>query len=401
MITSSTSPWTRRAALRHLLLALAVGSIGCSTFSIKADSCPAYPTSRPAASATAPPPDEVKIQYLGVGGYLIRRGDDVVLLGPQYSNPGLAEVAFDHQARTDRALVDGLLPAEASLASAIVIGHSHYDHLLDTPYIATTHSTGAKVYGSRTMANMIGSAVEPARLVDVGPEADAHQPVQISSRVRLWPIRSEHSDQFRMKIPLSGINVPVHMWRGEVAEPLSELPKNISEWAEGEVFAYVLDFMDATGTNVEFRVFYQDSGTNRPVGLPASDVLPLLDGKGVDVALICVGGDFERLTDHPGGVIKATRPRFLLLGHWENFFEPQTDICRTGIVDAIPLSDPKEFMGEAAEAMSEAGLQGRPILPCPTASVFYFPVDDSNDAAVHKALKKGRVSYNCGEGCTP
>ena len=117
--------------------------------------------------------------------------------------------------------------------------------------------------------------------------------------------------------------------------------------------------------------------------------------------MICLGGDFERLEDHPEAIIDATRPRFLVLGHWENFFEPQTDICATRKVDAIPQSDTREFIGEAEEAMKKAGLKGKPILPCPTASVFHFPVDQANDAAVHKALKDSHAVFDCGGNCAP
>ena len=55
-----------------LLLAVAIASAGCATFSLRADQCPAYPATAPGA---------VKVQYLGSGGYLVKRGDDVVLFG--------------------------------------------------------------------------------------------------------------------------------------------------------------------------------------------------------------------------------------------------------------------------------------------------------------------------------
>lgn len=374
-----------------LVLALAVVSADCATFSIKADQCPAYPATAPSPS---PAPGAVKIQYLGSGGYLVRRGDDVVLFGPQYSNPGLPEVVFDQQIRTDRALVDSLLPKDADQAKAIVIGHAHYDHLLDTPYIANTHATTAKVYGSATMKNLISSVVDPARIIDVAPEAANHTPVKINDHVRLWPIKSQHSDQTRLEFWPLGIDLPVHMWRGEVSEP-QPLPATASGWAEGEVYAYLLDFLDDAG-KVEFRVYYQDSATDKPIGYPWGGGAPP-DGKSIDVTLICVGGDFENIKDHPGGIIRATKPRFLVLGHWENFFEPQTDICRTDKVDAIPRFEMKEFMGEAKEAMSKAHLPGQPILACPTASVFHFPVDPAKDVDVYAALKKKRVSCDCGK----
>ena len=375
-----------KPAFAVLSLALIVSS-ACSTFTIKSDRCPAYVPTTPVAGA-------VKVQYLGVGGYLVQRGDDVVLFSPQYTNPAIIEVAFEHQIRTDRALIDQMLPAEADKAAAIVIGHAHYDHLMDTPYIATTRAQNAKVYGSATMINLIGSEVPRGRMVDVAPNAAAKTPIKINDRLRLWTIPSQHVDQTRLKSWLLGIDVAVHMWRGTVTKPMSRPPATASEWPEGEVYAYVLDFMDATGTTVEFRLYYQDAPTDEPTGYPFGDHAPT-DNRRIDAALI-VAGDSERQINHPRGIVSRTKPRFLVVGHWENFFEPQTDICRTGVVDAIPRSDVRAVMAKSGDALKAARQPGKPILPCPTASVVHFPVDSSNDAAVHDALKKSRVTYNCG-----
>lgn len=364
----------------------AVASVGCSTFSIRADRCPALPS-----VSTG---NDVKIQYLGVGGYLVQRGDDVVLFGPVYSNPTLLEAMGDHQIRTDGATVDRFLPTAASQAKAIVIGHSHYDHLLDTPYIANKHATGATVYGSTTTASIIASELPSSRIVDVNKTPVPQGGLQIGIRMRLTPIKSEHADQFRVKVPLIGTNIPFHVWRGEIPKPLSALPPTSSGWAEGEVFSYLLDFLDANG-KVEFRIYYQDSGTDEPVGYPWPRGQRPADQKEIDVSLICLGGDFEALEQHPEGIIAATAPRFLILGHWENFFVPQTDICRTNRVRAIPLQATDMFVARASAAMKDANVKGKPIVPCPTASVFHFPVSAAGDSDAHKKLKDSRATFDC------
>ena len=383
-----------------VLLALALPfTSACSTFALRSDNCPAY--------VPAPlKPEEVKIQYLGSGGYFVRRGEDAVLFGPVYSNPTGVELAANHTIRTDRALVDLLLPAEAKTKTdAIVIGHGHADHAMDTPYIATNPEYTAKpdVYASATVKNLIQSVVPKNRIFDVKQYLDRPDPqtrfAQIGDRMRLWPIRSKHSDQTRLTPKILffglGIDLPVHMWRGEVDTPMTRLPETASEWAEGEVYAYVLDFMDVTGKNVEFRVYYQDSGTDKLIGYPP-------DGTKVDVVLLCVGGDFERLDDHPGGIINATKPRFVVLGHWEDFFKPQTDICRIDKVVAIPHFKVNEFLGEAKEAIKanskdkvEPRLKYDPILACPNASIFHFPVSGSDDQRVHNSIKNSPTTYDC------
>lgn len=344
--------------IRLALVLMAVLSGACASFTVHADQCPTHGTAGPYA---------LTVQYLGSGGYRVQYRD-VVLFGPQYTNPGLLEVTFEHQIRTDQALVDALLPESATAAKAIIVGHAHYDHAMDVPYVATAHAKAAKVYGSATLGHLIQSVVPSGRFVDVGPEAATDSFIAINARLRLWPIQSQHSDQTRPRVPLIGLDLPLRQWRGLVTTPQPRLPVTASEWAEGEVYAYVLDFLDESGA-VAFRVYYQDSGTDRPIGYPTH---VLADGRAVDVALLCIGGDITRLIDHPAGIIRNMRPRYVLLGHWEDFFAPQTDVRRTGRVQPLPGLDVSSTVNLARSALRHAGRDSEPLVPCPTSSIFYF-----------------------------
>jgi hypothetical protein len=165
--------------------------------------------------------------------------------------------------------------------------------------------------------------------------------------------------------------MPVHAWRGSLAEDLDERPRTASDWAEGEVYAYLIDFLDAPGGRPVFRVYFQDSGTHEPVGyVPPS----LLDEKRVDVALLCVGGDFERLRRHPEGILENTRPRHAVLGHWEDFFTTQDNHDIDGRVYPIPATgqDTKTFTTRAEKAMRRIDPEAKVWLPCPTRSRFVF-----------------------------
>ena len=139
---------------RHRLLGAACGAAlglaGCTAriHELKIAQCPAVTTS---AS------DVVDVRYLGVGGFLLRHGSDVILTAPLYSNPGLVEFAADHQIRPDPMTIDRLFPAEGKAAQAILVGHSHYDHLMDVPYVALDLAQSADVYGSQTTVNLLES----------------------------------------------------------------------------------------------------------------------------------------------------------------------------------------------------------------------------------------------------
>lgn len=376
------------------------GLTACSAriHQLKVDACPIV-TTRAA--------DAVEVQYLGVGGLLISRGDDVVMTAPLYSNPSLLEFAFDHDIRSDPFLIDQVLPERARKASAILVGHSHYDHLLDVPYVALHHAKDASIYGSVTTRNLLAPILTALQAGgrDVIPLDDKaldpwkQQPgewVKVGKAVRVMAIRSEHSDQFELS--LLGIRLPFHVFRGVVQhDALRELPHRGSEWAEGTVFAYLIDFLDEKDQPI-FRVYYQDSGANQDIGLPTSAQLEAWGRRTVDLAVICVGGEWKRLRAHPESLIRALRPRFALLAHWEDFFVTQRAACvdkefrsppaAPRLLGFLHRTDVDRFRGRVKKAVKEEGLATRTWLPCPTASSFRLPVGSDD-------IVEAKTQYDC------
>jgi L-ascorbate metabolism protein UlaG (beta-lactamase superfamily) len=103
--------------------------------------CGAAPA-RPRAPARHP----IQLTYLGVAGWQISDGTTTILVDPYVSRGPFP--ADDAPLVTDDALVAAHAPAHADL---IVVGHSHFDHLLDTPAFA--RRTGAQVMGSESTTN--------------------------------------------------------------------------------------------------------------------------------------------------------------------------------------------------------------------------------------------------------
>ena len=353
----------------------------------------------------------MRVQYLGVGGFLVSRGrEDVLLTAPLYSNPSLVEYLLDHDLRPDTDLIDRFLPEDAAQARAILSGHSHYDHLLDAPYVALHHAKKAAIYASRTTDHLLarlrgsfpgGDVVPLDELAwDNGREAPG-QWIQLTSRLRFTAIRSEHADQAVLSVPF-GSAVPFHLARGKVHDDLEALPQRGSQWAEGTVFAFVIDFLDDRG-GIAFRIYYQDSGTNPPQGfIPSALLPPYPDGRHADLAILCVGGEFRRLDRHPERIIANTRPRYVLLAHWEDFFVPQTAYCVEGRINALPSAKASffgrthtgDFVKRVRRAISAEHLDTQVWLPCPTLSTFEFPVAGSAKLATGKA-DPSRAPFSC------
>ena len=281
----------------------------------------------------------VRVRFLGVQGFVIRRGADVVLTAPLYTNPSLGTVLSGGRIWPDTARIAKLLPREwVADASAILVGHSHYDHLMDVPFIAHEMAPRATVYGSLTTKKLLASMgsvpafhVAPDRVVAVNdgaqPGGDAvdyrecrREPkegcvwgtgpgrwLDVTANVRIRALCSRHSPQF-LRFPPT--------WQGCDA-PAQGPPRKPSQWPIGDTLAYLVDFLE--GGRPVFRVYYQDSPTDREYGHVFRE---LIDEKAVDLALLNAGG-FNQVDDFPESIIANTRPRYVLYGHWEDFLRTQ------------------------------------------------------------------------------
>jgi L-ascorbate metabolism protein UlaG (beta-lactamase superfamily) len=103
---------------------------------------------------------QVQLKYLGTAGWEITDGKTVVLIDPFLSRPRMVTpgddtsptdtrplLTRDDMAQSDTAVID----AHIQGADFILITHTHFDHVLDMPYIA--RKTGATVIGTESTYN--------------------------------------------------------------------------------------------------------------------------------------------------------------------------------------------------------------------------------------------------------
>ncbi len=271
--------------------------------------------------------DPLGLVYLGNGGWIISHGPDTVLTGPLFSNPGAVHAAV-LSIRSDTAEVDRYMsPYDLAGAKAILVGHAHYDHLMDVPRTAVIHAPSARIVASRTAANLLGGWSGVADRVDLAEEyaGDQERPGRWMAYggVRIMPLRSHHGPHY----------ASYTLYPGTVERPRADEPTWATEWVDGETYAFLIDFLGAAGA-VEFRVFYQDAVAEPPYGF-APDAL--IAERAVDVAIL-VPSTFEQVPWHPEALIDNLRPRYVLLGHWEDFFSPVSEPMKPS-----PMTDHAEF----------------------------------------------------------
>ena len=227
----------------------------------------------------------VSVRWLGAAGFAIACEGHTLLFDPYVSRPSLARCAAGRVA-SDAALVARHFPS----ASAIVVGHTHFDHALDVPLIAAR--TGAKVFGSRSARVLCRAAGVPEAQVDV--VESGREELREVGPFRLRFVPSAHSRFLLGRVPFAG----------EIAD-CDDVPVRIAGYRCGAVF----------GVEVEVR-------GRRIYHLGSAELVDAnLEARNIDLALLCVAGwtSSERL---PERMLRKLSPRAVLLSHWDNFFLP-------------------------------------------------------------------------------
>jgi L-ascorbate metabolism protein UlaG (beta-lactamase superfamily) len=306
---------------------------------------------------------EVQVKYLGAGGVVIRRGADVLLTAPFFSNPSILRVAFGEIAPRPDQIERFLSRTGNSLAdaTAVLVGHAHYDHLMDVPYIKNNYLPRATIYGSETMKNTLEAVPElRGHVMSVESKAGTDQQPgtwqPAGPRLRFMALRSEHAP----------IIAHVKFFEGNYTEPLQQLPTRAFGWREGQTLAYLIDFLSADRKTVEFRIHYQDAASNEPFGFPPPFVDPG-DDRPVDLAILCMPG-FDQVKDYPEAIVKRLKPRFVVIIHWENFFELLPDDPQD--LRTVPKEDAQRFLARLQAVFPEAD---RVKLPAPGAWMRFAP----------------------------
>lgn len=280
---------------------------------------------------------DFSIQFLGAAGFIIQRGKDVVVTGPFFSNPGFLRTGLWH-IESDQDAVRRWMPP-APDADAIIVGHSHYDHLMDVPLVSREFATQAQIYVNDSGAHVLAAAA-PLAVVALDAHAWSFGRPQSwidvpGADIRFLPILSEHAPH------LCGVS----LYGGEHRIDQGRLPTRSGGWKLGQPLAFVIDFLAADGS-VDLRIHYQDSATNPRAGFPPPD-LPTARYK---VLLPCVAS-WHEVKDYPGKILDEFDPDFAVLGHWEDFFLPYTDDVND--LRSVRLTNPRPFIDEVEKKLGD------------------------------------------------
>jgi hypothetical protein len=275
----------------------------------------------------------ISVRYLGVSGLLIEHGGHVMLTSPFFSNPSLSMVRprltrllrSTPRISSDTLVIEKLLPRSADEATVILVGHGHYDHLMDIPYIATRRATRSRIFGSPSVRHMLMG--DSALRSNGGRRVVAISIAEAGSLHRrgVWNYSSDSAFRFMALLASHAPNYRAlknnYLFSpGSVDVDLDSLPHTAGEWKLGEPYAYLIDVLSDDRKATVFRIYFQDAPSEPPLGFPPTEVLA---ERAVDLAVLC-GATSSNVLNTPDSLLKVMKPSQVIVAHWEDFFRQQT-----------------------------------------------------------------------------
>ena len=264
-----------------------------------------------ATTRAAVPPGEIVVRWLGAAGFEIRTRGGTLLVDPFLTRPGAGQILFGR-----------VVPDEPTLARAVpeadlvLIGHSHFDHVMDASSIA--RRTGATVAGSRT------TCLVTARM---GLPADRCRAVRGGARIQthgffVTAVPSQHA-------PTTVLGAP----RGRLSRAPRWRVPSAWELPMGRVFAWVIRTEGITVVHLS------------SAALPADpSVLERAVPEGADVVLTAIGGRAPA-PNLGRALIAMLKPRVIVPHHFDALTRPLP-----AVLPAASRSLAERFAREAAGA---------------------------------------------------
>lgn len=262
----------------------------------------------------------LQASFLGVAGVHLSDGQTHLLIDGFFSRPSLLKAGFTRVSPDIAAIEAGLRRAGISKLSAVLVGHSHYDHAMDSPEIV--RQTGAVLVGSESTIN-IGRGY---RLAEDEMVLVRERELLVFGRFRVAFIPSMHNRTY--------------LARGGIRNPLIP-PAHISTYRDGKCYTVLVE-------HPEGSIMVQDSAGY----LPGS-----LEGYRADIALLAAAGlgrapaTYRDEFFHETAI--AVGAKRVIPIHFDDFTRPLSDQPQLfpRWVDDIPRS--LEFLRQSSE---KAGL---------------------------------------------
>ena len=248
----------------------------------------------------------VSIRWTGAAGLEFTYEGKTWLVDPYLSRVGKMSLFFGRP-QPDRNAISRYLDALPGRLSAVIVGHTHLDHVLDVPEIIGRFPV--PLVGSEsletlmTIHRMTGRVTVCRELIRI----------ELPGGAAVTMIPSRHGQVLFGKTP----------YPGEI-EPGLSLPMKASDYRHGQVFHIRLEVGGKSFLHV---------GT-------ANLIDKKLEGQSSDVLFLCLPG-WKAIQDYPGRILSRVRPKIVVPFHSDDFSAP---ISKDGRAPPMPWQSEKRFL---------------------------------------------------------
>lgn len=245
------------------------------------------------------PPGPVRLTHFGAAGWSVSDGETVILLDPylsrirfqgrRYGPTDATEIPDDPRpvVRMDEgpAVNAATIDAHVPRADYVLLSHSHFNHCMDTPYIA--RRTGAVVIGTESTVNVaLNGGVPEDRTIAVKGGEDF-----TFGGFSLRVIPSLHSA------------LSCKLYRDFGTVPRKDGALSLNEYVEGGTLAYLLRI-----AGHEILMFGSMNYIEREV-----------EGLRPDIALIASAPPRLEIDDYTGRLMRCLgKPPLVIATHWDD-----------------------------------------------------------------------------------
>lgn len=232
--------------------------------------------------------------FFGTSTVLVRDDRSAVLVDGFFSRPSLLAIATRVRPRPG-VIAEVLERAGINRLNLVAVSHSHFDHALDAPHVAS--STGARLLGS-----------ESTRMIAEGAGFQAGSWVTAEDRVAVTAGGMQVT-------PIHGVHSGGDLAPGFITDPLVP-PASVRAYKTGECFGFLIEHGDGS-------VLVHGSANFLPGAY---------DGLHSDVVYLGAGAagrqSEEWRESYWDAVVSATGARRVRPVHWDRFWRPLSKSLR-------------------------------------------------------------------------
>lgn len=258
----------------------------------------------------------VNVRWTGAAGLELTHEGLVTLIDPYHSRLGKFDVFF-RRLRPRISVVSGYLEELPGKLSAIIVGHTHFDHALDIPVFAKRFD--GPIIGSSSLQTLMEMHGMSGRVtVCKGGER-----IELPGGAAVTMIPSVHGLVAFGRVP----------YPGEI-NPSERLPLKAGEYRHGAAFILKLEIGGKIFMHVGSANFIQSE----------------LEGHRCDILFMCVPG-WKRITGYTSRLLQMMKPKIIVPFHYDDFSDP-TSLKKQA--PTLPLQDVAGFLKEISHGAPDA-----------------------------------------------